>query len=71
MRIEVSDSLWLWLEKQARLEGHATADAYVDSLLQQQRAHCELKRVRLDQPQTIEVTPEMWEQRRRVLEEWL
>jgi Arc/MetJ-type ribon-helix-helix transcriptional regulator len=74
--IELPDGLKAWIEEQAQLGGHATPDAFVESILRrvQARLHKQIEEKLLQSlasGEPIDVTPGFWEERRRVLHERL
>lgn len=72
MNIDLPDGWKPWVEEQARIGGHPTADAYIESLL-----HQEQRRLRdtvdralvqsLESGEPVEVTPEFWQAREAAL----
>ena len=73
MKIKLSDSLKPWLDQQAELRGYPSADAFVESIVQQAKSRYQ-QRIEeallesLASGEPIAVTPEFWEERRRELE---
>ncbi len=74
MNIILPGPLGNWVEQQARQEGHASPDAFVQELLRQEREKRDKQALEqrllsaLDSGEPIEVTPAFWEERRRDLE---
>lgn len=73
MKINLSDSLKPWIEQQADLRGYPSADAFVESILQQTKSRYQQ---RIDEAlleslasgTPADITPEFWEERQRELE---
>ena len=76
MNVTLPDSLRNWIETQATMTGHSSADGYVETVLraEQTRLHREIDSkllAGLASGEPIEVNEAFWAERRRVLQERL
>ncbi len=74
MNITLPDSMRDWIENQARLAGHTSADSYVVEVLRDQRDRLKQEIDQqliegLESGDPVEINDEFWAERRRVLEE--